>query len=200
MSVAIEVFSLAHLNQVDPEGAAWIRESLAVANAILEDHGLATFVEPESSPNDLPQMRSIGGFPYSHLYTLHLAYSRARLGLTATIEPEDVTIERVAALLDSHLLCHNIAAGFYVPVDFQRPITDSRMEQSTLGSSIALLRELRFVAPTLGIALDDTGQPSAAALEGLRNPQETDHEKIVWYRLFEAASVSQQYGTAISFE
>ena len=200
MGVAIEVFSLAHLTRVDPEGAAWIRDSLAVANAILKDHGLATFVEPESFPNDWPRMHSIGGFPYSYLHTLRLAYSRARLGLRVTTEPEDVTIERVAALLDSHLLCHNIAAGFYVPVDFQYPIADSRTEQSMLGSSIALLRELRFVAPTLGIALDDTGQPSAAALEGLRNTRETDYEKIVWYRLFETASVSQHYGTAISFE
>ena len=107
MGVAIEVFSLAHLTQVDPEGAAWICESLAVANAILKDHGLATFVEPESLPGDFPQMRSIGGFPYSYLHTLRLAYSRARLGTTATTEPDDVTVERVANLLDSHLLCHS---------------------------------------------------------------------------------------------
>ena len=111
---------------------------------------------------------------------------------------QDVTID----LMDSHLLSHSDAEGFYLPQAFDDPLCDDRLPGGFAGSIPQLLKELERVAPAIGIQLEN----------GVLRPAEEDklthiddgreplyREKIVWFSLYEAAKLCMAHGTLMVF-
>ena len=217
MGLAIGVGVLADLIIHDPEGADWTRRSLAGLNAALQRAGLPEHHEPERfvrAPHT--SMRSCTSFPYSFLHYLRRAFAHVREGLPVpdddTLRPEhDQVVEDASTMFDSHLLCHSDAEGFYVPIDlssrpgnraeFAEPIFDDDVPGGMLGSSHALLRELIEVAPHIGVTLDNARPTPAceAALQAIEDSGPLWRERLVWYTLFEAATISVEYNTLIVF-
>lgn len=107
--------------------------------------------------------------------------------------------------MDSHLLCHSDAEGFYVPIDFEDVIVDNEDRElpgGLLGSTQRLMAELVTVAPTLGIELKNGELSDAEAKRLNREAHKRASfwvEKIVWLSLFEAARISLKYKSVISF-
>jgi hypothetical protein len=207
MGLAIGVGVFADLIIHDSEGADWTRRSLAELNAALQRAGLPEHHEPERFEQPPHQsMRSCTSFPYSFLHYLRRAFAHVREGLPVpdddNLRPEhDSIVEDASTMFDSHLLCHSDAEGFYVPIDFAEPIFDDDVLGSMLGSSHALLRELIEVAPHIGVALDN-GRPTPACEAELQAIEDTGplwRERLVWYTLFEAATISIKYNTLIVF-
>jgi hypothetical protein len=104
--------------------------------------------------------------------------------------------------MDSHIICHSDVEGFYVPIDFRDPIYDDRIWGEWLGSSQRALAELVLAAPLLGIPLRK-GRLSDKAARLIAEEEDDAHpcwrERRVWLKFFEAARLSVEYGTAISF-
>lgn len=207
MGLAIEVGALADLIKHDPEGADWFREDLATVNQILQRNGIDT----HSEPDQLPTIRrnGIGSFPYSFIHYLRRAYALMRAGREVTpvsgerpSPGDDQVVEEITMLMDSHLLCHSDAEGFYVPVQFFDPIVDDELTGGMLGSSQQLLKEVVEVAHLIDITLED-GRLSDAQLSALDPETDKGHsfetERIVWLALFEAATASVAHKTAIMF-
>lgn len=111
----------------------------------------------------------------------------------------------------SHLVWHYDHAGAYVPVDFPHPLANDELLAGggPLGSSQSLLRELEFVAPSIGI---DPANPPAAPqppmaptdLEEPAAPAPYDaspfaRERHVWLGLHAAATRSLAQGSMIIF-
>ncbi|RUR68462.1 hypothetical protein ABL849_07770 [Variovorax sp. 375MFSha3.1] len=132
---------------------------------------------------------------------------------------------------ESHLLCHSDAEGFYVPIDFQEVLFDSDgsdedeeeddaqeeadeaegdadleelsgLPGGMLGSSQRLLEELVFVAPALGIRLEN-GKLSDEEAERIDALIDDDNglyrEYVSWLLLYESARLSIEHRTAIVF-
>jgi hypothetical protein len=206
MGVSVSTFALAFANIHDHEGAAWIRSNLEHVNDVLREAGHTTFTEPESEPDGVEQAFS-NGFPYGFFYTLHRAYSRVQRGLEVIPAGEEFTpedhdlIDEVGNEGASHLICHSISEGFYVPLEFTDPLFDERVLGSWLGSSQALLRELAELTAPLGIEVDAVGNPTPGMCS--RVFDESDHplkrERFAWLTLHQAAKISVRYGTAIHF-
>jgi hypothetical protein len=207
MGLAISVGTLADFNKLDTEGADWIREKIAVVNRILQENGLPAFTEPET----LTARRgpSETSFPYSFLHYLRRVYAYVREGMPLTSAQNGISAEdkelvmETSMMLESHLLCHSDAEGFYVPVDFADPLFDDKVPGAILGSSYALMRELAFVAPALQIDMKD-GAPTDTALQRLRDIKDEStpywREQIVWLTLYESARFSIAHETMIVFQ
>ncbi|WP_432730346.1 hypothetical protein [Variovorax sp. W6] len=133
---------------------------------------------------------------------------------------------------ESHLLCHSDAEGFYVPIDFQEVLFDgdgsdedeeeekekdeedyeaegdadleelNGLPGGMLGSSQRLLEELVFVAPALGIRLEN-GKLSDEEAERIDALIDDDNglyrEYVSWLLLYESARLSIEHRTAIVF-
>jgi hypothetical protein len=118
---------------------------------------------------------------------------------------EDPVLDEVMNWMDSHLLCHSDAEGFYVPIDFEDVIVDNEDRElpgGLLGSTQRLMAELVTVAPTLGIELKNGELSDAEAKRLNREAHKRASfwvEKIVWLSLFEAARISLKYKSVISF-
>ena len=110
-------------------------------------------------------------------------------------------VEEANILLDSHLLCHSDAEGYYVPIDFADIIVDDEIPGGMIGSSQRLFAELVAVAPAIGIELDGTvlSDKVAAALADDNDSVPYATERLVWLTLFEQARVSIANGTLIVF-
>lgn len=207
MGLAVGVGVLADLIIHDPEGADWTRRSIASLNAALQRNGQPEHVEPERFAKPLFGLRrSCTSFPYSFLHYLRRAFAHVREGRPVPdddqLRPEhDSVVEDASTMFDSHLLCHSDAEGFYVPIDFGDPIFDDELPGAMLGSSQGLLRELIEVAPHIGVTLDD-GRPTPACEAELRAIEDGGplwRERLVWYALFEAATLSLEHRTLIVF-
>jgi hypothetical protein len=212
MGLSINVGLLADLKVHDAEGAEWLRGQIAAIDALLHKKGLPTFSEPETLEAREPD-GLMTGFPYSFLHYLRRAYAHVREELALVPRRGPLTdadfrvIDDVFMLLDSHLLCHSDAEGFYVPIDFNHPIFDDSVAGGMLGSTQALLRELQTVAPALGIELRD-GAPTPAARQLLQaaDLEEDDsedngfwRERTVWHTLYELGSFSVAHQTLLVF-
>jgi hypothetical protein len=122
-----------------------------------------------------------------------------------TNEDENV-IEDAGSMLSSHLLCHSDAEGFYVPVSFSEPlfdVDDIGIPGGMLGSSYALLDELREVAPAIDIDLKDgeltDGEADRLYEVGCDDAHPWTREYVVFLALWEAAKASIAHKTAIVF-
>src|SRR5215470_3069243 len=131
MSLAIEVGPLAWcLANDELEGAEWTRQNVREINRVLADNKLPAHVEPETLPA-LDNRCRLRGMPYSWLHYLRRAYAYARQA-PAKFTPlaegadtsDDARLDREESLLRSHLVCHSDSDGYYVPVDFPKPLVD----------------------------------------------------------------------------
>lgn len=206
MGLAIGVGDLAAALRDDPEDCDALEQDFDRLNAVLRQFGLPTHTEPR----DLPELEyeSVVSFPYSFLHFARRMYARLRLGKPA--EPvvggdlsaeDDTDIESVSSLQDSHLLYHSDCDGYYVPIDFERPLLDEEITGGAVGSTQGLLREINLIAPLIGIELAG-GEPTAAALEALRAFDESHPfhiERVVWHTVFENCKFSLKHRSIIAF-
>jgi hypothetical protein len=196
---------LADLVQNDPEGAAWMRRSVAKLSGVLEKNGLGRHEEPEALPPW--EARSVGSFPYSFLHYLRRAYACVLEGAPMrtgelTDEDDEFIAEVTVSVMDSHLLSHSDCEGFYVPQSFDGPLCDDELPGSFAGSSQRLLAELVRVAPALGIRCEGDALAPGEEERLAEVEEESDplwREKIVWFALYEAARFSVAHGTLIVF-
>lgn len=227
MGLAVCVGMLAELLEDDPESAEGFEEELAEVNRVLAAAGLPPHTEPRG-PLELDSRASIDGFPYSFIHYLRRAYAHRVLSPDWMATPLAVDVDptadpKIQALLDgceSHLLCHSDAEGFYVPVDFDEVLFDgdggdeeeaegdadieepAGLPGGMLGSSQRLLEELVFVAPALGIRLDDgrLSDEEAERIDALIDEDDGLYREYVsWLLLYESARLSIEHRTAIVF-
>jgi len=205
MGLSVEVLELEELATDDEEGAAWHRQALATADRVLHDSGLPPL---PASPSPMPAAYGSAccSFPYSFLHFLRRVYAMVDLGLqpTPTDELSDEDNERmfdVSSSMTSHLLCHSDCEGYYVPVPFDEPLFDEALVGGMLGSSQSLLRELRCVAPVLGITMTAEGlsDDEAARLDAVQDGDDWFREIIVWHALWQAATTSVATGRPLLF-
>lgn len=213
MGLAVGIAVLQDLCENDPEGEQWLHKGLDEANRLLCAAGYVRHDEPRVLPR-LQSRAPINGFPYSFLHYLRRAYARRRADPNWVATPlsdgddpcNDVVLTEAYDDLDSHLLCHSDAEGYYFPVKFREVIfadtQDSPLPGGMLGSSYRLLEELIDVAPALGIALD-AGHLSDEEANRIAGQCDDDtgiyRELIVWLALFESARLSIEHKTAIVF-
>ena len=213
MGLAICVGILADLIENDPESVEHFEADFAAANRKLAEAGLPPHVEPRTLP-PLESRAPLDGLPYSFIHYLRRAYAHrvTTPGWIATPLPEDTdptedeTLEDVANMFESHLLCHSDAEGFYLPVDFDEVILagedETDLPGGMLGSSYRLLEELVLVAPALGITLSDgeLSDEEAARLGDSMGEDEGLYREIEsWLLLYESARLSIAHKTAIVF-
>jgi hypothetical protein len=212
MSLAIEVGQLAYSLKLESEGADWLRKYFEEVNRLLTANGLPPHREPET----LPPIRNRAGllsFPYSYLHYLRRALAYARQApdeFHPVPEGEKPTAdawldEEQFSYMDSHIICHSDCEGFYVPIDFPKPLYDDGdygVVGRILGSSIRGLAELGQVAPLLGISLQDgvlSDREAAVIAQEMDVSQPYWIERQVWLTFFEALRNSIEFGTAVVF-
>ncbi|MEU5578657.1 hypothetical protein [Streptomyces huasconensis] len=159
----------------------------------------------------------VAGFDYDALHFLRRAYLLRICGLEVTpVDELGGDYEQLLEMFDataqqSHLVWHYDHAGAYVPVDFPAPLSNDELLAGggPLGSSQALLRELEFVAPSIGI--DPANPPLAPAppaaptsLEERAAPIPPDaspyaRERHVWLGLHAATTRSLAQGSMIIY-
>mgnify|MGYP001617252474 FL=1 len=212
MGLAITVGALADLHEEDPEGAQWLADSLAQANALLQKAGLPQHGEPLVLPQ-LQSRAALDSFPYSYLHYLRRAYAHAvqdgQWQATPLAEgenpSEDPVLEAAQDDLDSHLLCHSDCEGFYFPLVFDDVIfadEEHELLGGMLGSSYSLRAELVTVAPALGIFLlgDELSDEEAARINARVDAEDgLERELIAWLAAYEACRLSIEHKTAIVF-
>jgi hypothetical protein len=199
------------VEQEDPEAADNLREEIDLVNEVLIANNLPVHMEPE---NLSIQGCTSWGFSYSWIYYLRRFYARVinDPNWVPTVTPEnedpadDEVLEEELYIFDSHLICHSDGEGFYLPIEFDTVIVDSkdkkRIPGGFLGSSYKLRSELISIAPQLGIKLEEE---ELTTTEAKRIAQEAKSqegfwiEKEVWLSLFEASQLSIKYKTAICF-
>jgi hypothetical protein len=205
MGLAIGVGILADLIIHDEEGAEWTRKSIASLNEVLVSQGLLEHCEPEK----LPPMtrRSVTSYPYSFLHYLRRAFAcveRQEPVRTGNMTDTDFNLVQDVAidLMDSHLLSHSDAEGFYLPQAFRDLLCDDRLPGGFAGSLPQLLKELERVAPAIGIQLENGILPPVEEDKLARIDDDADpfyREKIVWFSLYEAAKLCMVHGTLLVF-
>ncbi len=200
----------------DPENLDRLTDQLRALNELLVQEGLPPHEEPRVAGSAVDRARILG-VPYSFVHSLRRAYALAReypeQPLTPVAEGErasdDPVIDLVGSTFDSHLVCHSDCEGLYVPVEFDEVLfvgDGVDIAGGMVGSSVALMRELAYVAPYLGIGLVD-GELSDAELARIRavldSNNDAEHpfyrELTTWLLFFEAARVSIENGTVIEF-
>ncbi|OSC41968.1 hypothetical protein [Mycobacterium decipiens] len=210
MGLSLYTHYLAETLETDPELAEWFRRDLGLVNQMLVAKELPAHHEP--STYGTTKRRHVSDFPYSFLHYLRRAF--ALLHEDEPLTPladgerpsEDPAVDNASAMMDSHLLCHSDAEGFYVPVDFDDILFDTEergLPGGILGSSQGLMRELIKTAPALGIALDGgvLSDTEAARLYAEGEDESTPfwREKLVWLALYENARVSIDDKTLLVF-
>ncbi|MEV6795179.1 hypothetical protein AB0M87_25015 [Streptomyces sp. NPDC051320] len=159
----------------------------------------------------------VAGFDYDALHFLRRAYLLKMCGLeVAPVDALGGDYEQLLEMFEataqqSHLVWHYDHAGAYVPVDFAAPLSNDDLLAGggPLGSTQGLLRELAFVAPSIGI---DPANPPAAP-EPPERPTTLEEpagaapveggpfgrERHVWLGLHAAATRSLGQGSMIVF-
>jgi hypothetical protein len=206
MGLAISTHFLVDMITNDAEGEAWFRDHMKQLAVILAKEGLPPHVEPEVR-GPAKARRHVGSFPYSFLHYLRRAYAYVHedeplTPLAEGVDPnDDPMVEEANVLLDSHLLCHSDAEGYYVPFDFENIIVDDAIPGGMIGSSQRLFAELVAVAPAIGIELDGTVLSDAVAAALAKEAQTVPYatERLVWLTLYEQARVSIANRTLIVF-
>ena len=135
MGLSLTVGELAwHLGpDGDPEGLEWLRDNLQKLNALLRKNSLPEHREPEAMP-EIDRRGALHSFPYSCTHHLRraVAYARRAPEKFAKIDREqepskDPYIDReLSVQMDCHLICHSDCEGFYVPIDFPKPLAEVR--------------------------------------------------------------------------
>jgi hypothetical protein len=223
MGLDIVLGGLAKLRGPDHEWAQFVQNQLDIANELLERHGYPPYREamaPEVLDNRCPDNH----FRYSIIHFLRRAYARKLLYPDKPFEPlpkgasvaDDEALQIVTERGVSHLVCHSDCSGMYIPADFRPVLADPKLE-GEVGSSYRLMEELQFVAPAIGIRLNEGKLPDDE-VERLRNlylKPDADNiffwkeigatvhwvpgECSIWFSLYEAARLSIQHGIFVWF-
>ena len=186
VSLGVHLFSLADMKRNDPEGEAFLRGAFARLNEALARRGLPLHHEPEE-----PVALSLSGILANMPYATFDALGRALIAHRSPKVADRFTYaESVVIGLESHLVCHANNAGFYLPIDFERPLhatfDEAHLPGGLVGSSQRLLAELLEIAPALKV---DPESPEP--LEGGRNLA------LGWHTLRAMAQASTDHRTAI---
>lgn len=198
----------------DPEYLDHLRDQLRAINDLLAGEGLPPHHEA-TTRGPATARDQLGGVPYSFVHYLRRAYARAHENpdepLTPVAEGEhpadDPAVEHLAYMFESHLLCHSDCDGYYVPVDFDEvlfPDDELGLPGGMIGSSQALVRELVYTAPYLGIRLVD-GELTDAEIGRIYEEHGDDdehplyRERETWLLFYEAARISVANSTIITF-
>ncbi|KOV63133.1 hypothetical protein ADL01_28565 [Streptomyces sp. NRRL WC-3618] len=192
-------------------------EELALYDKVLGEAGLPPVPVYSYMPGLSGDVGPIAGFDYDALHFLRRVYLLQVCGLPVTpvgelgSDYEQLLEMFEATAQQSHLVWHYDHAGAYVPVDFPHPLSSDELLAGggPLGSSQTLLRELEFVAPSIGI--NPSNPPLAPAppltptsLEEPAAPAPYDdspfaRERHVWLGLNAAATRSLAQGSMIVF-
>src|SRR5690606_29359466 len=133
-------------------GEAFLREAFAKLAHAFERRGLPPHVEPEEALAPWPPPNVLANMPYGVFEELGHAW--------VDLQPDlrrDRFAGRALAMIDlrSHLLCHAGTEGFYLPIDFARPLHAEGDERALpgelVGSSVKLLEELALLRAPLGV-------------------------------------------------
>jgi len=211
MGLAIEVGMYASLLKHAPEEAKWLTKTYSMLQQVLKENRLEGYSEPKSI-NGLNGRTLCSSFPYSYLHYLRRFYAHCVANSnwepTPVVDGVDPTKDPVvndeSMMLSSHLLCHSDCEGFYLPVEFNEILIDekNRIPGGLLGSSYKLLEELVSIAAKLGIELDNgvMSDEEAVRVNKLSESGQGFHrELVVWIALFEAARLSIEYKTSVTF-
>ena len=192
-------------------------EELALYDQALGEAGLPPVPIYQYMPGLNGEVAPVAGFDYEALHFLRRAYLLQVSGLAvAPVDELGGDYEQLLEMFEStaqqsHLVWHFDHAGAYVPVDFPQPLSNDALLAAggPLGSCQALLRELEFVAPSIGI---DPSNPPAApapppvpteleepALTAPDDPNPFARERHVWLGLHAAATRSLAQGSMIVF-
>jgi hypothetical protein len=120
MGLAVTVGLLSDLLENDPEGAEWLKEALQSANSLLAANKLPSHVEPTVPFRD-PSRCSLDSYPYSFLHYLRRIYAHVSRDPSWPPQPvkddedpaEEPVVQEETMQMQSHLLCHSDAEGFY---------------------------------------------------------------------------------------
>lgn len=216
MGLGLEVGILADLKEADDEGFAYYCEQFEIVSKVLRANGLAEHVEPQ----ELSETFSCGMFGYSGLHYLrriamHLALGKSlpRPGTRdAYMEPAlgEEYWERFQSgesLKYQHLNIHSDAEGFYIPVDFERPLVvpDHRLAGGMLGSTERLRAECKELAGMLDMPVD-MDHEADELYEAINNEgkgrstwQQYGVETFTCLRLLAACAASLRNRAAIAF-
>lgn len=212
LAVATHAYADALTEDPDPEYLDELRDQLRAINDLLIGEELPPHHEAEVHGAATARDR-IGSVPYTFVHYLRRAYARAYMYPDEPLTPvadyedpaDDPTVDRLTYKFDTHLLCHSDCEGYYIPVDFDEvlfPDDDLGLPGGMVGSSEALLHELVYVAPYLGITLVE-GELSDAEIDRLHGELDDDdplyRERVTWLLFFEAARVSVANNTIITF-
>lgn len=192
-------------------------EELALFDRTLSEAGLPPVPVYAYMPGLSGDVAPVAGFDYDALHFLRRAYLLQMCGLAVTpVDELGGDYEQLLEMFEStaqqsHLVWHYDHAGAYVPVDFAEPLCNDELLAGggPLGSSHALLRELDYVAPSIGI---DPAKPPApprppAAPTELEEPAASvpadgdpfARERHVWAGLHAAAMRSLAQGAMMVF-
>lgn len=210
MGLAVNVALLDDLRRSDEEGFEHLTAVFDRLSAYLAKEGHPGYREPSELAVQLPA--HTGSFSYSFLHYLRRAYAHAHAG-AESVPPcpddedpaaDELVDEELTMHMNSHLVCHSDCEGFYVPIDFEDVLyspDELGIPGCMVGSSVALLRELRLVAGPIGIELT-LSSPTARTLADLAAADQTHplwRERMVWLALWVNASASVEHRTAIVF-
>lgn len=184
-------------------------EELDDVNVLLRAHGLPEHAEKVVDEDELLDFE-MGGYSSLHYLRRIAAHLEAGRALPAPGDdsaPDDPVLLAAYEADElgrfAHLIQHSDAEGFYVPVDFPRPLNGD-VTGETLGSSVALRRELRELRELLEIP--DGVDPDGDELWEVFEEQGTGdgwrrygRESFVCVRLLAAAEASVARGLALSF-
>ena len=143
-------------------------KEIAVYDQALGDTGLPSVPVFAYMPGLAGERRPRRGFRLDALHFLRRAYLLKMCGLeVAPVDQLGSGYEQLLEMFEataqqSHLVWHYDHAGVYVPVDFTAPFSNDDLLAGggpLLGSTQGLLRELEFVAPSIGT---DPANPPAA--------------------------------------
>lgn len=134
-------------------------EELAQYNGVLNAAGLPPVPVYQYMPGLSGEVAPVAGFDYDALHFLRRVYLLQVCGLPVTpVDELGGDYEQLLEMFEStaqqsHLVWHYDHAGAYVPVDFPQPLSNDELLAGggPLGSAQALLRELEYVAPAIGI-------------------------------------------------
>ncbi|WP_306318456.1 MULTISPECIES: hypothetical protein [unclassified Streptomyces] len=192
-------------------------EELALYDKALNEAGLPPVPVYAYMPGLSGDVAPIAGFDYDALHFLRRAYLLQICGLAVTpVDELGGDYEQLLEMFEStaqssHLVWHYDHAGAYVPVDFPEPLSNDELLAGggPLGSSHTLLRELEFVAPSIGIDPANPPRPPAppAAPTSLEEPAAAvplddnpfARERHVWLGLHQAATRSLAQGSMLIF-
>lgn len=211
MGLYVSVGQFAEALNNDPEGAAVIEQDLILINKALKENNLSEHSEPlTKSPKFNEEI--IDSFPYDYWHRLNRLYAHIVADPTkeAFIFPEGrasadpITMDQVLRM-NSHLLTHSDCEGYYVPVEFIKPIFGDRniTGGGIFGSSQRLMQELLVIAPRLGVHQANGNALPTSTLKKLNakieNDPDENSELLVWVAVYEAARLSIAHKTLISF-